>query len=57
MKYFFSYRLARRALDEIPHHLSRLIDEQTADAYVQPTIEFSWLLAKLAASGVTQVIT
>lgn len=51
-------RLIRRALDEIPHHLSRL--GETSDALERWkdiwSPDFCWLLTKLAASGMSQVL-
>ena len=49
-------RLVRRALDEIPHHLSRLDVLETQDKWQELWSDAAWLLAKLATSGVAQVV-
>ena len=51
-------RLVRRALDEIPYHLSHLNDPAVASERWKSlwSWDSGWLLAKLAASGVTQVL-
>lgn len=49
-------RLVRRALDEIPHHLSRLDVLETQDKWQELWSDAGWLLAKLATSGVAQVV-
>ena len=49
-------RLTRRALEEIPHHLSRLELSESQSRWNEIWSDPGWLLTKLAASGVTQVI-
>lgn len=50
------HRLTRRALDEIPHHLSKLDDGESRERWNEIWSDGGWLLTKLATSGVTQVI-
>lgn len=49
-------RLTRRALDEIPHHLSRLDVSESKSRWNEIWSDPGWLLTKLATSGVTQVM-
>uniref|UniRef100_A0A0P5L1U9 Leucine-rich repeat and WD repeat-containing n=1 Tax=Daphnia magna TaxID=35525 RepID=A0A0P5L1U9_9CRUS len=51
-----SLRLTRRALDEIPHHLSRLDISESQHMWNEIWSDPGWLLTKLATSGVTQVM-
>lgn len=48
--------LTRRALDEIPYHLSRLDFSETQVRWIEIWSDPGWLLTKLATSGVTQVM-
>ena len=48
--------MTRRALDEIPYHLSRLDFSETQVRWIQIWSDPGWLLTKLATSGVTQVM-
>lgn len=49
-------RLVKRAVDEIPHHLSRLDASDTQDEWRAIWSDPGWLLTKLATSGVSQVL-
>jgi len=51
------HRLVRRALDEIPNHLSKVESSQAAQHWIELWNDPIWLLAKLATSGVTHVST
>lgn len=48
-------RLVRRALDEIPNHLSKLESSQATQQWIELWADPIWILAKLATSGVTHV--
>lgn len=56
MKITVFFRLTRRALDEIPHHLSRSDLSESQSRWNEIWSDPGWLLTKLATSGVTQMI-
>ena len=54
--FVFLFRLTKRALDEVPYHLSRLELSESQSYWNDIWSDPGWLLTKLATSGVTQVM-